>query len=174
VQNYRSIRGMRLLTNLQYYKPWELLPEHEDQIKRQIEQAQAIIDGELDNFERKRHSDQGSSEVPATSKIDDETMEDAPSTAQLGHQEEVAEKKDEKPDVSTLMTEQPDQAIREPQLQHEESMREQLAIARAESDMKAEEQANTKAEEEALAEAEMIDEHHGETVVEVEEDTVIY
>jgi hypothetical protein len=172
------IRGMQIhiLTNLQYYKPWELLPEHEDQIKRQIEEAQAIIDVEFDEFERKRHGDQMPSEVPTSLKIDDETMEDAPSTALLGDQEEITEKKDEEPDVSTLTTEQPDQATRypEPQPQHEVPTEEQPATAGAEADTRAEEEANKKAEEEARAEAEMIDEHHGETVVEAEEDTVIY
>lgn len=192
-----------MLTDLQYYKPWELLPEHEDQIKRQIEEAQAIVDDELDEIERSRGRHETPLRINAPSKISEETMADAPTTASLEGAEGINEKKEEEePDVSTLNTKQPDEAITEsapePQPQHDEIMEEEPATAGAAMDKKAseegitkteenatvkaeeeaqakmEEDAKIKAEREAQVEAEMIDEHRGETIVEAEEDTVIY
>jgi hypothetical protein len=163
-----------MLTGFQYYKPWELLPEHEDQIKRQLIEAQVIIDDELDEFERKAHGEETPSEVPLLDKKDDENMDDAPTTAPLQHQKEASEKKDDKPHVSTLTTEQPDQTIEEPEPQQDQAMEEEQATAGAEADTNVDEEANTRAEKEAAEEAELIDEHHGEMIVEAEEDTVIY
>jgi len=40
-----------LLTPAKYYKPWELLPGDEDIIKRQIEEAEDIIEKETSHFE---------------------------------------------------------------------------------------------------------------------------
>ncbi|KAJ9639463.1 hypothetical protein H2199_006497 [Coniosporium tulheliwenetii] len=37
-----------------YYKPWELRPEDDARIKSQIEEAQATVDRELDDFEEER------------------------------------------------------------------------------------------------------------------------
>jgi hypothetical protein len=152
-----------MLIDLQYYKPWELLPEHENQIKRQIEEAQATINDELDELERRR-GEEALLEAPAPAKIKDETMGDAPNIAPPEPREEIAEAKDGEVEVSILTTEQPDQAAREQEPEHEpeQTIEEQPATAGAE--------AVTKAEEEA----EIIDEHHGEMVVEAEEDTVIY
>lgn len=147
-------------------------------------------------------------------------MQDAPSTAgELSAVQEELSKKglDEEPFVSTLTTEQPNQAMTdaapEPRSQHDEPMEEEPATTGAEVGAKSGEEENTKADEEAdvnaednrqvkgqneanagdaakevegkddearkaekeaQAEADMIDEHHGETVVEAEEDTVIY
>lgn len=126
-------------------------------------------------------------------------MEDAPNTATElpAVQEELPMKDvDKEPSVSNLTTEQSNQAMRE---QHDESMEQEPASAGAEADTKPKEEEHTTADEEAnvnagvaeevkgededvrinaekesQAEADMIDEHHGETVVEAEEDTVIY
>lgn len=38
-----------------YFKPWELLPEQEDQINRQREDVDVLIDQELDDFDQVRH-----------------------------------------------------------------------------------------------------------------------
>lgn len=212
--------------NLQYYKPYKLREEHRVQIKRQIEEAQDIIEDELYDFRRQQRQRDTLSEVRAPPKNEDESMEDAPSTAaELPAVQEQPYKKDvdEEPFVSTLTTEQPNQAMKdatpEPQPQRDEPMEDEPAIAGAEVDTKAEEEENTiadekaevtvkddgqtshneantedakeikdddkearggdeeaitNAENEAQAEADMIDEHHGETVVEAEEDTVIY
>jgi hypothetical protein len=43
-----------VLTRLQFYIPWDLLPEQKDRIQQQIEDAQASIDLEVDDFERRR------------------------------------------------------------------------------------------------------------------------
>ncbi|KAF2834400.1 putative nuclear protein SDK3 [Patellaria atrata CBS 101060] len=40
-----------------YYKPWELRPKDEDIIKAQIEEAEATIDRELDEFEQTREKE---------------------------------------------------------------------------------------------------------------------
>ncbi|OCK75698.1 hypothetical protein K432DRAFT_361627 [Lepidopterella palustris CBS 459.81] len=40
-----------------YYKPWELTLEEEDRINTQVEEAQAKIDQELDDFERQREEE---------------------------------------------------------------------------------------------------------------------
>lgn len=210
-----------LLTILQYYKPYKLREEQKVQIKRQIEEAQDIIEDELYDFDRRRHEHDTPSEVRAAPKTEDETMEDAPSTVgELPAVQEELPKKDldEEPFVSTLTTEKPNQAMTdaapESQSQHNEPMEEEPATAGAEVDAKSGEEENSKADEEAdvnaednrqaqgqneanaeyvakeaegkddeakikaekeaQAEADMIDEHHGETVVEAEEDTVIY
>jgi hypothetical protein len=42
------------LTGEKYYKPWELLPEESDRIARQIKEAEATINHELENFKRKQ------------------------------------------------------------------------------------------------------------------------
>ena len=39
-----------------YFKPWELLPEQEDQINRQREDVDVQIDQELDDFDQVRQS----------------------------------------------------------------------------------------------------------------------
>lgn len=45
-------RILPVLTNSQYYKPWELLPRDEDRIKTQIAEAEAIIEREVNEFYR--------------------------------------------------------------------------------------------------------------------------
>jgi hypothetical protein len=155
-----------MLTESQYYKPWELLPEHEDQIKRQIEEAQATINEELDEFEHKHRGQEVPSNLPAPTNTMDENMENAPTITHVELQEDNDAKQDREPDVSTLTNEQPDLAAgdQESKPEHEHSIEEQPATAGAEA------VANTEQE----AEAEILDEHHGEMVVEAEEDTVIY
>ncbi len=39
-----------MLTRSQYYKPWELLPQDDDRIKRQIADAEAAIEREVQEF----------------------------------------------------------------------------------------------------------------------------
>jgi hypothetical protein len=53
--------GRASLTLFQFYKPWDLQPAHEEQIKSQIEEAQATIDRELKEFEIRP----GSNDEPA-------------------------------------------------------------------------------------------------------------
>ncbi|KAE9980697.1 hypothetical protein BLS_008404 [Venturia inaequalis] len=182
-----------------YYKPYKLREEHEVQIKRQIEEAEDIIEDELYELDRKRRERETPTEMHAPPKAEEATMEDAPNTAAElpAVQEELPMKDvDKEPSVSNLTTEQSNQAMRE---QHDESMKQEPASAGAEADTKPEEEEHTTADEEAnvnagvaeevkgededarinaekesQAEADMIDEHHGETVVEAEEDTVIY
>lgn len=43
---------------MQYYKPWELRPDEEATIKRQIEEAEQTIQREVDEFNAKRHPQQ--------------------------------------------------------------------------------------------------------------------
>ena len=47
---------------MQYYKPWELLPRDEEHIKTQIAEAEAIIEREVDEF-NKRHLKEAAEEV---------------------------------------------------------------------------------------------------------------
>ncbi|KAF2498046.1 putative nuclear protein SDK3 [Lophium mytilinum] len=42
-----------------YYKPWEVTSTEEDQINAQVDDAQAIVDKELDDFERRREGEEG-------------------------------------------------------------------------------------------------------------------
>ncbi|KAE9986170.1 hypothetical protein EG328_006433 [Venturia inaequalis] len=174
-----------------YYKPYKLREEHEVQIKRQIEEAEDIIEDELYELDRKRRERETPTEMHAPPKAEEATMEDAPNTAaELPAVQEELPMKDVDKEPSS------NQAMRE---QHDESMKQEPASAGAEADTKPEEEEHTTADEEAnvnagvaeevkgededarinaekesQAEADMIDEHHGETVVEAEEDTVIY
>ncbi|KAF2806182.1 pinin/SDK/memA domain-containing protein [Mytilinidion resinicola] len=54
-----------------YYKPWEITPAEEDQINTQVDEAQAIVDQELDDFRRRREEKEG---VGPFDRVDAETV----------------------------------------------------------------------------------------------------
>lgn len=61
--------------HLQYYKPWEPLPEEEIRIKRQISEIEALIKRELEEFNNS-HPEESSKEAPIPEeKIDSSSKE---------------------------------------------------------------------------------------------------
>lgn len=76
--------------SFQYYKPWELLPEEEDRIKSQITEVEALIQRELDEFDKL---------YPA------ERSQDAPADrekANCSPKETVGEPRTESPPISNV------------------------------------------------------------------------
>lgn len=51
---YETLRSATLLTDFQYYRPWDLLPDEEDRIDDQIKDAQTQIDKELAEWEQEK------------------------------------------------------------------------------------------------------------------------
>ncbi|KAF2423121.1 hypothetical protein EJ08DRAFT_619091 [Tothia fuscella] len=144
-----------------YYKPWDLLPDQEDQIQRQITAAQATIDEELESFQHRREVEEEAAQTKAAaveaiveSTKENTTMGDV-NLVGSEPPKEVAEshppKENDDTNVATLPTNG-----------HAEYMEEDSSPATEKGDATAVE----------AAEAE--DEHHGETVVEAAEDTIIY
>lgn len=156
---------------VQYYKPWELTTDQEDEIQRQVDEAQAVIDDELDNFER-RH--------------DQEQHEDRRSSIPV--QQEPAEAEPSKMDIEPEEQDQAE-AAQQPQVEDQDQEQEtemEGAEATAQEDEPAvavDSQPNDSPATSATAvnepDAEQdardtMEDDHGETVVEAEEDTVIY
>lgn len=56
-----------LADDWQHYRPWDLLPDEEDLIERQLKEAQAQVDQELDEWaEEKRRRSGLTDEPPGT------------------------------------------------------------------------------------------------------------
>jgi hypothetical protein len=147
---------------LQYYKPWELTPDQEDEIQRQIEEAQSIIDNELDGFERQQERTQ-----------DEDRRPSAP-----------AREEPEDPELSKMDIEPAEEEKAEIQAQDEEMDNAQPTSGEPEKEPTTAETrpddspaTSATAVNEPVAEEELRDameDDQGETVVEAEEDTVIY
>jgi hypothetical protein len=60
---------------LQHYKPWELTAAQEDQIKDQVDAANAVIDQELEDFDRRREGEEG---FVRPNRVDTDIIPDAP------------------------------------------------------------------------------------------------
>lgn len=130
---------------MQYYKPWKLEPEEDDQISRQIEDAEDEIDREVEEFERRK----------AAFETDDDAPDQA--TGNGIHRESVGSASREEsskpvPSNETQSDTNPAPATNEP-----------LPNTITEDD-------STRPKEDTI----LNDENHGETVLEAEEDTVIY
>ena len=54
-QQSHHIREYFQLTHVQYYRPWDLRADEEDRIDAQIKEAQARIDEELNEFNKRYH-----------------------------------------------------------------------------------------------------------------------
>lgn len=75
---------------MQYYKPWKLLPEEEARIQKQISEVQALIERELDEFD-KLYPEEPSQEAP--------TREEK---ANISTRETVGEPHTESPPISNV------------------------------------------------------------------------
>lgn len=88
---------------IQFYKPWEMLPEEETKIEEQIREAQALIDRELAGAEQQR-------EVPEKSTKDDIPVTDKTSEKNDVEMETVGDdsNKDQPSDMHGSATNDPD------------------------------------------------------------------
>ena len=150
----------------QYYKPWELTRDQEDEIQDQIDEAQRIIDDELDAYEARRaRAQEADTRPPAPHK---KHSEEPPTEADKMETEEPA-------------SETKQESESRPQLNADTEAGESANTVVSPGD---EASAQTHADDssatavgESVAEEEMrdvVDDEQGETVVEAEEDTVIY
>jgi len=142
---------------MQYYKPWELQPEQEDEIQRQIDDAQTIVAEELEAYERRREQAQENDRRPSL-----------PGVARSEPQDE-ADKMDTEEVTST----------QEPEPAHEIAAEAGAPGAvspddTASAQTQADDSSATAIGESVLADEEMRDDEQGEHVLEAEEDTVIY
>ena len=55
---HNSTLAKLLIISAQYYKPWELLPSEEERIKAQIEETEAIIEKEREQWEAENPADE--------------------------------------------------------------------------------------------------------------------
>ncbi|KAI4726415.1 hypothetical protein E4T49_05814 [Aureobasidium sp. EXF-10728] len=141
-----------------YFKPWELLPEQEDQINRQREDVDVQIDQELDDFDQVRQRWQN-----------EDTNEDA------DHQENTSTHAQSAPNGTNHVDEPP----REPTVTQD-----RVAVADPETEPEPVDATATESIEEKEAReqaADDADRHRkedmddtGDIVVEADEDTVIY
>lgn len=148
------------LTISQYYKPWELRPEDDDQIARQIADADDQIEREIDEFEQRRREaigEEPSVDQQVTVHDGDVVEESAPSKSMVGSEpsEETAE---------SHATNAGDANVDEP---------EKLTNDDGEIGVEKELPKGVPIAQEKIQDV-LDDEHHGEMVVEAEEDTVIY
>jgi len=135
-----------------YYKPWDILPEQEEQIRQQVEDTQAIIDQELVNFEQRRVEQQ--SEEPDThhtNGLDTETVKS--NTEGIELTQEATDTQSRDIDESANIAE----TVDKPASPGADVINAVIAKGTADDEMR-----------------EAVDENQGDMVVEAEEDTVIY
>jgi len=133
-----------------YYKPWELLPEQEEQLNQQLDEAQATIDQELEGFERRRAEDRAEEPMSSTEIVEEK--------AENGSQMVGSEPPPEAAESHTQENGD-DTNVDAPMNGHTDS---------ANGDTGDGENIDTESPKDAG------DENAGEMVVEAEEDTVIY
>jgi hypothetical protein len=151
----RAVGGFKLcvLRHLQFYKPWDVLPEQKDRIDRQIEDAQASVDEEADDFERSRAEE----DIPApTSAAPDAVMEDNGTE-----------------DTKTVGSEESAAHVELADSHAHKNGDTNLAPPNISSNGSAEENHGAPVRSSDLAK-EVAEENQGETVVEAAEDTIIY
>jgi hypothetical protein len=138
----------------QYFKPWEPTSGQADQIRRQVEEAQETINREREAFEQRRAQEQAEE-----SKIDQPHEQNAQSAESdkvgAGLTQEAAEPISDNTDNATNLAIPPDDTI-SAQTQGDDSSATAVNES-VEEDMK-----------------DVADDEQGETVVEADEDTVIY
>jgi hypothetical protein len=139
-----------MLTNAQYYRPWDLRPEEEERIKQQIEDTERLIEKELAESSPATAANPGPAEVPHSLKL----SQDAAEPPKPGEMDVTAEEK-EKPELVGEATDT-QEAIPEPQPTNDVLIRD----AQPEVQKKVDEKAQ--------------DDHGGEELVEGQEDDVIY
>ncbi|KAF2144196.1 uncharacterized protein K452DRAFT_316920 [Aplosporella prunicola CBS 121167] len=159
-----------------YYLPWELRPEDEAMIKDQVEEAEAIVDKELDEFNRQRDAER----EQAAARAEEEKNSD------VAMEEADAEAKKKEPSSETVGAEEPtaSEPPKSPPVEQDDSTN-QATTTTTDADMTAVQEAKTtsptqaEADEQASKEAELKNKEqqgddNGEEVLEAEEDTVIY
>jgi hypothetical protein len=133
---------LRWLTIMQYYKPWELQPEEDEQIQRQIEEVEDQIDREVEEFDRKKAAfEADNNDSPPGNGIQRESVGSASREASSKPIPLNQVQSDTNP------TPAPDESLSNIITEHNSILTKDDAI---------------------------LDENHGETVLEAEEDTVIY
>ena len=138
-----------MLTNVQYYRPWDLRSEEEERIKQQTEDTERLIEKELAESSSATTADTGPAEVPHSLKLSQDPAE----PPKPGEMDVTVEEKEKLELVGEATNEQ--EAIPEPQPTND------VPIQDAQPEIE-------KADEKAH------DDHGGEELVEGQEDDVIY
>lgn len=156
------------LTRPQYYKPWDLLPEQDEQIRQQIEEARTTIDQELEDFDRRRAEEDTALESSTVTKTDvDKNMEEDVKPVGAEPLQQAAE---------SHIQENGDTNIAAPSTTNGhagKAVEEESVPIGGESVRVDDRVPSVEAVQSDLAK-EVAAEDHGETVVEAAEDTIIY
>ena len=139
-----------MLTNGQYYKPWDLRSEEDERIKKQIEDTERHIEKELAESSPADGVDPGPAEVPHSPKHSQDSAE----PPKPDDMDVTVEEKEEPELVGEATNEQ--EAVPDPQATNDTHIEQE----QPEDEKKAEEKAH--------------DDHGGEELVEGQEDDVIY
>jgi hypothetical protein len=143
-------RHEEMLTNGQYYRPWDLRSEEEEQIKQQIEDTERLIEKELAESSSSDVAETGPAEVPHSPKLSQDSAE-PPKPDEM----DVTVEEKEKPELVGEATNE-QEAVPDPQITNDAPIED----AQAEGEKKMEERTH--------------DDHGGEELVEGQEDDVIY
>jgi hypothetical protein len=139
-----------MLTNGQYYRPWDLRSEEEERIKQQIEDTERLIEKELAESSASDVAVTGPTEVLHSSKPSQNSAE-LPKPDEM----DVTVEEKEKPELVGEATNE-QEAVPDPQVTNDP----QIEDAQAEGEKKVEDRTH--------------DDHGGEELVEGQEDDVIY
>ena len=146
----RDSRYWEMLISGQYYRPWDLRPEEDERIKKQIEDTERLVEKELVEASAADVADPGPAEVPHSLKPSRDSAE-PPKADDMN----VTEEDKEKPElVGEAANEQ--EAVPDPQVTNDVPIEE----AQPELEKKVEDKSH--------------DDHGGEELVEGQEDDVIY
>lgn len=52
-----------MLISVQFYKPWQLLPQQEERIKNQVAEAEALIEREVTEFEARKPKEKSNGKI---------------------------------------------------------------------------------------------------------------
>lgn len=142
-----------------YYKPWELLPEQDEQINRQREDTDALIDQELDDFDQVRQRWQKEDENGHTDQRNDASTEHVRDTSNDTTQAPETTP-EPTPETAPIVEQAPKSDIK-------------ATVINTPGDAEAQETQEQAAEEAERHRKDSIDDT-GDIVVEADEDTVIY
>jgi hypothetical protein len=149
-KHFLSSWDHEMLTNAQYYRPWDLRSEEEERIKQQIEDTERLIQKELAESSSATAADPGPAEVPHSLKLSQDPAE----PPKPGEMDVTVEEKEKPELVGEAANEQ--EPIPEPQPTNDVPIQD----AQPEIEKKMDEKAH--------------DDHGGEELVEGQEDDVIY
>jgi hypothetical protein len=151
----------------QFYKPWELRPEEDDQIKRQIEDAEKAIEAEVDEHQVKNRGDEEENKAEAVqhSNSSASQVDRAEPSKQPEDQDIIRD--DEQSGAGPVGAD----TTNDEQVAAEKSTHE---VDTASNKDKPEVEATVREEDSGKPEEKTNEDHGGEELVEGQEDDVIY